>query len=75
MLYRQQAMCCQHECKETFFFKCQGSYEKLVFHVYPVRNVDFVCKTFDQALWKVWSRFGFHFKFDPNNYKYYNTML
>jgi hypothetical protein len=53
MLYRQQAMCCQHECKETFFFKCQGSYEKLVFHIYPVRNVDFVCKTFDQALWKV----------------------
>jgi hypothetical protein len=32
--------------------KCQGSCGKLAYHVYPTRNVDFICKTPNQTLWK-----------------------
>jgi hypothetical protein len=56
-------------------FKDEGFYEKMAFHVYLVGNVDFVWKMFDSAIWKVWSRFAFHVKFDPNNYRYYENML
>jgi hypothetical protein len=45
-------MCCQRECKETKKKKRQASCGKLACQVYLARNVDFACKTPNQALWK-----------------------